>query len=181
MKTIIGWIKHRKNVPVAGLLVTVGVLLFVAACTRSVLPADQGLFIAPTIAGNATQVILETLTPLPATATPECENNLVFLRDVTVPDGQHFLAGQPIEKTWEVRNDGSCAWGRGYSLRLVDGVAMGAIDRQALPEATPGQVVVITIQFTAPQQPGTYRSAWKAHDQTDQPFGVQIYVEIIVE
>ena len=58
---------------------------------------------------------------------------------------------------------------------------MGAIDRQALPEATPGQVVTITIQFTAPPQPGTYRTAWKAHDQLDQPFGVQIYMEIIVE
>jgi hypothetical protein len=126
-------------------------------------------------------VVLETQTPLPASPTPPCENNLVFLRDVTVPDGQHFLAGQTFEKTWEVRNDGTCSWGRGYSLRLVDGIAMGAIDRQALPEATPGQVVVITIQFTAPPQPGNYRSAWKAHDQTEQPFGVQIYVEIIVE
>jgi hypothetical protein len=181
MQHLIGSPKLRKSAPAAGLLAAVSVLLFATACTRSALPADQGFFIAPTIASNATQVILETLTPMPATATPECENNLVFLRDVTVPDGQHFLAGQPIEKTWEVRNDGSCAWGRGYSLRLVDGIAMGAIDRQALPEATPGQVVVITIQFTAPPQPGTYRSAWKAHDQTDQPFGVQVYLEVIVE
>jgi len=45
----------------------------------------------------------------------------------------------------------------------------------------PGGNVTITIQFTAPPQPGTYRTAWKAHDQLDQPFGVQIYMEIIVE
>jgi hypothetical protein len=181
MSKITDWINNRKSAPLTSLLVTVGVLLFVAACTRSALPANQGFFIAPTLVGNATPLILETFTPQPATATPPCENDLVFMQDITVPDGQHFLAGQTVVKTWQVRNDGSCAWGRGYSLRLVDGIAMSAIDRQALPEAVPGDVVEITVQFTAPQQPGTYRSAWKAHDQTDQPFGVQIYVEIIVE
>lgn len=161
------------------LLVVGGILI--AACTRSALPADQGYFIAPTLAGNGDPLILETATPLPASPTPPCENNLVFLRDVTVPDGTHFLAGQPFEKSWEVRNDGSCNWIRGYSLRLVDGVAMGAIDRQALPEVAPGETAVLTIQFTAPQAPGTYRSGWKAHDIGNTPFGVQVYVEIIVE
>ncbi len=185
---MIAWAKFTKSAPLSdkrhvfsSLLLIAGVLLLATACTRSALPADKGFFIAPTIVSNSTPLILETQTPLPATATPPCENNLVFMQDVTVPDGQHFLAGQPVVKTWQVRNDGSCAWVRGYSLRLVDGVAMGAIDRQALPEAVPGDVVEITIQFTAPAQPGTYRSAWKAYDQTESPFGVQIYVEIIVE
>ena len=181
MRRLIGWTKSEKSAPLSGLLLIASVLLLAAACTRSALPADQGFFIAPTIVSNSTPLILETLTPQPATPTPPCENNLVFMQDITVPDGQHFLAGQTVVKTWQVRNDGSCAWVRGYSLRLVEGVAMGAIDRQALPEAVPGDVVEITVQFTAPPQPGTYRSAWKAYDQTDNPFGVQIYVEIIVE
>lgn len=171
----------KMKINTRALVIFIAALLLLAACTRSALPADQGFFIPPTLASNATPLILETHTPMPATATPPCENDLVFMQDLTVPDGQHFLAGQPVIKTWQVRNDGSCAWGRGYSLRLVDGIAMGAIDRQALPEAVPGDVIPITIQFTAPQQAGTYRSAWKAHDQLGEPFGVQIYVEIIVE
>lgn len=158
-----------------------GGVLMLVACTRSALPADQGYFIPPTLVGGSDPLILETATLAPATATPECENNLVFLRDVTVPDGTHYLAGQEFEKTWEVRNDGTCPWIRGNSLQLVDGVAMGAIDRQALPEAQPGDTVNITILFRAPAQPGTYRSAWKAHDVGGVPFGVQIYVEVIVE
>ena len=177
----IGRIKFRKSAPLSGLLLIASVLLLAAACTRSALPADQGFFIPPTIISNSTPLILETQTPQPATATPPCENNLVFMQDITVPDSQHFLAGQPVIKTWQVRNDGSCAWVRGYSLHLVDGIAMGAIDKQALPEAVPGDVVEITIQFTAPPLPGTYRSAWKAFDQTGEEFGVQIYVEIVVE
>ena len=175
-----GGFSSVKNASLSGLLLIAGVL-FISACTRSALPADQGYFIPPTLQGESAQLILETPTPGPATATPICENNLVFLRDVTVPDGQHFLAGQTFDKSWEVRNDGSCPWVQGYSLELVDGIAMGAIDRQSLPQTQPGEAVVITIQFRAPQQPGTYRSAWKAHDQAGQPFGVQIYVEIIVE
>ena len=169
-----------KNASLSGLLLIAGVL-FISACTRSALPADQPYFIPPTLQGISAPLVLETPTPGPATATPICENNLVFLRDVTVPDGQHFLAGQTFDKSWEVRNDGSCPWVQGYSLQLVDGIAMGAIDRQSLPQTTSGEAVIITIQFRAPQQPGTYRSAWKAHDQAGQPFGVQIYVEIIVE
>jgi hypothetical protein len=175
-----GGLTSVKNASLSGLLLIAGVL-FISACTRSALPADQGYFIPPTLQGDAEALILETPTPGPATATPICENNLVFLRDVTVPDGQHFLAGQTIEKSWEVRNDGTCPWVQGYSLRLVDGIAMGAIDRQALPQTGAGQSVVVTIEFRAPQEPGTYRSAWKAHDQGGQPFGVQIYMEVIVE
>ncbi|MEX2143176.1 MAG: NBR1-Ig-like domain-containing protein [Anaerolineales bacterium] len=158
-----------------------GILLLLAACTRSALPPDQGLFIPPTLQGNSTPLVLETSTLLPASATPPCDNNLVFLRDVTVPDGQHFQAGQPIDKTWEVRNDGTCPWIRGYSINLVDGHALGAIDRQALPETQPGETVSITIQFRAPQEPGNYRSSWKAHDLGGEPFGVQVFMEIIVE
>ncbi len=170
--------RTKKKLTQVALFLVLGVL---AACTRSALPADQPYFIPPTLQGISAPLILEKPTPGPATATPICENNLVFLRDVTVPDGQHFLAGQTIDKSWEVRNDGTCPWVQGYSLQLVDGIAMGAIDRQALPQTAPGATVVITIQFRAPQQPGTYRTAWKAHDQSGQPFGVQIYMEIIVD
>ncbi len=170
-----------KSAPLGGLLLTVSVLLLLAACTRSALPANEGYFIPPTVAGNSTPLVLETYTPLPATPTLPCDNNLVFLQDVDVPDGTHFLAGQQFEKSWQVRNDGTCPWVRGYSLRLVDDIAMGAIERQSLPEAQPGETVTLTVQFRAPQQPGTYRSSWKAYDLGGEPFGVQIYVEIIVE
>lgn len=159
-----------------------GVTLLLAACTRSLLPADEGFFIAPTIVGGSEAIILETLTPLPATATPECDNNLVFLRDITVPDGTHFAAGATIEKSWELRNDGTCAWIHGYTVELQENSnGLGAIPRQPLPEAAPGESIVLTIQFTAPNVAGTYTSLWKAHALGGEPFGVGIYVEIVVD
>ncbi len=156
-------------------------VFFLAACTRSLLPASGGYFIAPTLVGAANPIILETYTPLPATERPPCDNNLVFIRDVTVPDGTHFAPGAPIEKSWELRNDGTCAWLRGYSVQLKDGPAMGAIDRQALPEAEPGETIVLTIEFIAPPAAGHYRGLWKAYDLGGEAFGVGFYVDIIVD
>lgn len=154
---------------------------FLAACSRSVLPADQGYFIAPTVVGNSQAILLETPTAMPATATPECENNLVFLRDVTVPDGTRFAPGAPVEKSWELRNDGTCAWIQGYVVELQAGsIGLGAVPRHPLPPAQPGESVVLTIQFTAPSEPGNYRSLWKAHDFAGNPFGVGFYVDITV-
>ncbi|MBX3046647.1 MAG: hypothetical protein KJZ53_03835 [Anaerolineales bacterium] len=163
----------------AGLLLTGAFLLL--ACSRSVLPADQGYFIAPTVVGNSQAIQLETPTAPPPSPTPECENNLVFLRDVTVPDGTRFAPGAPVEKSWELRNDGTCAWIQGYSVELQAGsIGLGAVPRHPLPTAQPGESVVLTIQFTAPSEPGNYRSLWKAHDFAGNPFGVGFYVDITV-
>lgn len=169
-----------KRVQQKSILFFAGALL-IAACTRSALPSGDGFFIAPTLVGGSTPIILETFTALPASPTPPCDNHLVFLRDISVPDGTRFAPGAPIEKSWEVRNDGTCPWSRGYFVQLEDGPAMGAIDRQALPEAQPGEVVVLTIQFTAPAASGIHRSSWRAHDFGGNPFGVLFFIDIVVE
>lgn len=158
-----------------------GAVLF-AACSRSLLPADQGYFIAPTLAGNSESIVLETSTSPPPSPTPPCENNLVFLRDINVPDGTQIAAGASFEKSWELRNDGTCSWVQGYIVQLQSGSeGLGAVPRQPLPPAAPGETIVLTIQFTAPTTPGRYRSLWKAHDFGGEPFGVGFYVEIVVE
>lgn len=155
--------------------------LFVAACSRSVLPNDEGFFIAPTVVGNSQAIQLETPTSPPPSPTPECENNLVFLRDVNVPDGTRFAPGASVEKSWELRNDGTCAWIQGYIVELQAGsIGLGAVPRHPLPPAQPGESIVLTIQFTAPSEPGNYRSLWKAHDFDGNPFGVGFYLDITV-
>jgi hypothetical protein len=132
------------------------------------------------VAEGSVPLILETFTPLPATATPPCENNLVFLLDLTIPDGTAVNPGALIEKSWQVRNDGSCTWSRGYSIRLDSGNPLGILLRHPLPAAQGGEPVELNVQFTAPDEPGSYRSAWRAHDFGGEPFGVLIYIEIVV-
>ena len=105
---------------------------------------------------------------------------MVFLLDVTVPDGSVFQPGETIQKTWQVRNEGSCIWNRGYTIQLEDGPPLGAFTEHPIPETAPGESAQISATFTAPNAPGNYRSSWRAHDGGENSFGVLIYIEINV-
>lgn len=136
---------------------------------------------APPVGAESNPVELETPTPPPPAPTAPCDNDMVFLQDLTVPDGSVFKPGVGISKSWSIRNEGSCTWTEGYTLVLEDGPALGAFDKQPLPAAEPGEAVEMHVDFFAPPQPGNYRSAWRAHDLGGEPFGVLIYIEIVVE
>lgn len=102
-----------------------------------------------------------------ATATPNgqpCKNKVTFVDDVTVPDNTQVAAGQPFTKTWRVRNEGTCPWGPNGALNALvftGGYQMGA--QQQIPLGNmvePGQLLDISVQFTAPVDAGTYASQW---------------------
>ena len=57
---------------------------------------------------------------------------------------------------------------------------MGASTEQALFPARSGTQALVRISFTAPEEPGAYRSAWQAFDPQDQPFGDPFFIEVIV-
>jgi len=116
----------------------------------------------------------------PPTGTPACVDGLSFLQDLTVPDGALFLPGEAIDKRWLVQNTGSCDWGQGYRLRLVDGDALGVPVEMALFPARAGAQAELRIVFSAPTATGTYRSYWQAFDPDGQPFGDIFYMEIQV-
>ncbi|MQC26632.1 MAG: hypothetical protein DWG76_04170, partial [Chloroflexi bacterium] len=155
--------------------------LLLAACTRSSLSQGEGYFIAPSVDPNSTPLVLETATALPATPTPPCDNHMVFLQDLTIPDGTVMAARNRFEKVWQVRNDGSCPWTRGYTLKLEDGPSLGVLTRYPLPASSQGDTVELVVEFTAPDEAGVYRSSWRAHDFGGEPFGVLIYLEIVVQ
>lgn len=118
-------------------------------------------------------------TPLP-TRQLDCENQLQFLDDLTVPDGMEVKPGQAITKRWLVRNNGSCNWDQSYSLGLISGLALGAERVQDLYPARQSTEAVLEILFTAPDNPGRYNSWWQAYDPDGNRFGDPIYLEISV-
>jgi len=144
-----------------------------------------GLYLPPTQAESLlvepgvlpTQVL--SIGPQP-TAEVVCSDSLYYLEDVTVPDGSVFRSGTAIDKQWLVENNGDCSWDTRYRLQLVDGVAMGVAQVQALYPAKAGSQAIIRIIFTAPDEPGNYRSEWQAYDPQGVPFGDSIFVEIVV-
>jgi hypothetical protein len=162
-------------------LIVIALCLLLSACTFSATNEETDLFVPPTLAPHSNPVPTDTPVPVLPTATPTCENNLSFLADVTVPDGAAFKPGDEIEKIWLVRNSGTCNWGAGYELRLMSGEAMGASESQALYPAHAGSEVELRIVFTAPDEAGSYKSYFQAYDQYGFPFGIDFYIEIIVD
>jgi hypothetical protein len=110
-----------------------------------------------------------------------CADSLIFLEDLTIPDGTRVEMGVKLDKRWRVENAGSCNWDQDYRLKLVTGPPMSAQTEQALFPARSGTEATIRILFTAPMDPGTYRSAWQAFNPAGEAFGESIYIEIVVE
>jgi len=121
--------------------------------------------------------VIETPRPTP---TPDCRDDLRFVADLTIPDGTVVSPAEQIDKRWQVKNNGTCNWDDRYRLHLVAGPAMGASKVQALFPALSGSQAVVRILFTAPNDLGTYRSAWQAVDPQGNSYGDPVYIDIIV-
>jgi hypothetical protein len=106
---------------------------------------------------------------------------LRYIEDLSIPDGSQVSSGERLDKRWSVENNGSCNWDQSYRLKLIAGPALGASAEQALYPARSGSQATIRIIFTAPTEPGVYRSAWQAYNPDGQPFGDPVFIEVQVE
>ena len=160
-------------------------LLILNACAPSSTPT---FFVPPTAAA---QLIPVTAIPVTApatiiptfvipTSTPTCSNNLTYVQDLTIPDGTNVTPGESIDKQWLVSNSGTCNWDSRYRLKLISGDNMGTSNAQALYPARAGTQATIRIVFTAPQNSGTYESAWQAYAPDGTSFGSAVYIQITV-
>jgi hypothetical protein len=135
-------------------------------------PTDGSAGLPETKAAQAQQ-------PAPS-ATPDCANDLTYLMDLTIPDGSQVAPGSSLDKRWKVQNSGTCNWDERYQVKLVSGSDLGA-QAQPLYPARGGTEFIIQIIFTAPGEPGTYQSAWQAHDPQGNPFGDLFYIQVVVQ
>jgi len=128
-----------------------------------------------------------TITPLPTlttapvsgppTQTPLPCNEPVFV-DETIPDDTEFLPGETFTKTWTFQNDGTCTWNTNYKMRFETGDQLGAPAEVAIPTAVaPDAQVTISVDMTAPDDPGTYQGYWSLYSDTDEYMG-QTWVKI---
>ena len=160
-------------------MVSVG--LFVTACRgfNSPTPLHAPLSSSTSITEQPTE-IPTTIWPAGLTPTPICTDNLVFIRDVTIPDGTLEAPGSTLYKQWLVQNSGDCNWDARYRLRLIFGDALGASTEQALYPARAGTQATLRILFTAPQEAGEYISEWQAFDANGIAFGESFFIKIEV-
>lgn len=174
------------------LLAVVLTLLFLSACSPAPTPTPfrpptiQAPLIEPTLIIHPTQeIVVIQSTPLPTivpTINPEnCDNNLTFVEDLTIPDNMFTTFGLALDKQWLVQNSGTCNWSSGYRLKHIGGAELGASEEIALYPAKAGTQATIQILFTAPFTEGSYESAWQATDPSGTSFGDPIYIRIAVQ
>jgi hypothetical protein len=171
----------------------VSIILFSAACVifsgcSSYKPSNS-IFLPPTGAAEPTSISLTIFTTPISTipyqtppSTPEivCNDNLLYIEDITFPDSTVISPGSSIDKQWLVQNNGTCNWDYRYSLHKISGDEVGIELEQALFPARAGSKAVIQVSFTAPLQEGTFSVVWQAFDPTGKPFGDSLSILLIV-
>jgi hypothetical protein len=172
----------RRTSTVLLLCLCTGLVLALMGCTQAEPEVPADLYRPPTLdASIGPLTVTQPANPEAALLpTPDCIPGLVYLEDLTIPDGMIVLPGQSLDKRWKVENTGECNWDERFSLRLVAGPGLSAHETQALYPARSGTTAEIRIIFTAPDKPGSYRSAWQAHDPQGHPFGDPIFIDIFV-
>ena len=169
-------------------LILFGILLSACGSGEDGLVSDGEIFRPPTMAPNSlfeqepgylkgAEPTSEEQRPTP---TPTCNNGLGFIADLTVPDGTLVEPGETLDKRWEVENSGTCNWNNRYTIGLIAGPGMGVPVQQALVPALAGTQTMIRMIFTAPEEPGNYRSAWQVYDPDGNAFGDPFFIDIVV-
>jgi Ig-like domain from next to BRCA1 gene len=140
----------------------------------------------PTLTASATFAPFTSASTLPAVsqptlaATKSCYS-MAFVSDVTIPDNTAVAPGQTFTKTWNVVNNGSCAWDAGFKFAFTGGDAMGGTT-YTLPSAVAvNSTTNLSITMTAPtNKTGTVQSNWRMSTASGQFFGDEIYVIVVV-
>jgi hypothetical protein len=85
-----------------------------------------------------------------------------FVSDVTIPDDSPVAPGASFVKTWRVQNSGTCAWS-GTLKFIGTGNQMGGKSPADLPKTSIGKETDVSLNLTAPTQPGDYQGTWEAY------------------
>jgi hypothetical protein len=138
-------------------------------------PASPTLRVAPT---GTPPIITVTIEPSP-TINP-CYN-LMYLADVTIPDGTQMKAGEVFTKTWRVQNIGGCAWRPGFTFQHVGGDSMRGNTVTLTEAIQTGSIREISVQLVVPGGlSGLIQSSWRMADENGSFFGDTLSVNIVV-
>ncbi len=128
-----------------------------------------------------TQTTSTTPVSSPVVGSTPNPNKMVFVADITIPDGQVIPPGTKFVKTWRLKNTGTTTWKENYKVRLWAGQSFGAPTSFLLgQEVKPNAEVDISIEFTAPTQQGEYSSYWILSDEIEANFGTVFNVTFVI-
>ncbi len=129
----------------------------------------------PTSTPIATPTILSAASP-----TAVLCDDAAWVADVSVEDGTEMAPGQDFEKTWLIKNTGSCTWSQEYKLAFGYGDKMSGQAREIGKIVKPSETVEVSVVFAAPLVAGSYQSYWRMSNIAGVNFGQFFYVDIVV-
>jgi hypothetical protein len=145
-------------------------------------PQDLEFSLNVTDSLQPASVLPPEITPTPTTdfgPPTACTYRAELVSDVTLPDNTTVEPGQALNKTWRIRNAGTCPWGAGYSLRPAENNPLGG-QPVAVPPAGFGDTVDLSVALTAPLDSGTYQSNWRLVAPDGRAFGDIFFAKVVV-
>src|SRR5512133_3402984 len=157
-----------------------------AMSTQGSYTATAQPFVTPTLSlASPTLVGINTFTAVPPIVITRCDE-AAFVDDISYPDGSIVALGSAFTKVWRIKNIGTCTWNTSYDLIYVSGERFDADRTVAIPgTVAPGQTIDVSVNLTAPTQPGSYTGYWKLRNGSGVLFGMglgdaNIYVNVRV-
>lgn len=95
---------------------------------------------------------------------------MVFLKDVTIGEGESIPPNTSFVKTWRVQNPGPDRWPPGCILRFTSGTQLSFNDRVLVEALDPYTATDISVQMASPSSPGIYESKWRMSTATGNFF-----------
>src|SRR6266508_1322936 len=137
-------------------------------CQARVSNGDNAL---TSIASTGNNVIILSPAVTPTIQPAPCDK-AEFIADINVPPGTVMPPSAQFVKTWRLKNIGSCVWTTSYRIALFSGEQMGAPSSVQLPvNVSPGAMVDISLNMTAPSVAGSYRGYWMFKNTSGTLFG----------
>jgi len=116
---------------------------------------------------------------------PHFHHRMPFFRGVRNRNCEDKLEVKKLEqatKTWKVKNFGPFAWPVGSELTYIGGDKLSANRSFTFEnEVAPGEEIEIELSFTAPEQPGNYKSFYRLATPKGAVFGrrMRVFLNVI--
>jgi hypothetical protein len=142
---------------------------------------------APVASATPAVTDLPSVTPAPSLVSTPCYR-ASFVKE-TIPDGYDKLAlGESFVKTWTLKNTGSCNWAADTSIVFLSGTQMsGPSSKEIGQVVNVGDEIDLSVNLTAPIQPGDYTGYWMLRTPAGGRFGLgdagnlYFWVEIVIK
>ena len=121
-----------------------------------------------------------TMDDLKANNQPTCRNGMMFVSDVSIPDGTTLLPGLQAKKTWTILNTGTCTWDSGYTFNYVKGSVFGPTTVKIDKLVAPGENYQVSVDLVTPAANGEYTAWWQMRSPEGAGFGQTIWYDFIV-